>query len=110
MSDQPKTAATSPTAPSPQPASSDRQMQALIRAPVTKLYANGIGINSTSNDITLVFLEHGAPSGIVSMSYTTAKSVMDEISNAIKQYENNTGEKVKSINEISAISAARQKK
>jgi hypothetical protein len=103
MSDQPGSTS---GASAPKPLTPDqqrqRQIQAFLRAPVPKIYANGIGTALTASDISIILLDNGNPSGIVSMSYTTAKSLAKDVQTAIENFEKKTGERVKDIKELSS--------
>ena len=79
-----------------------RQMQAFLRAPVQKIYANGLGVNATATDISVVLLDNTNPVGILTLAYSTAKSLIIDVSTAIKTFEDRTGEKVKDINTLAA--------
>jgi hypothetical protein len=104
MSDQ---SASRATAPAPKPLTADEQqqlqLQALLHAPVPRIYANGIGTAPSSSDISVIFLDVGQPVVIVKLAYTTAKSLVMDIGAAIKHFEEKTGEKVKDIRELDAM-------
>ena len=65
-----------------------------------RLYTNGIAVAQTASDVSLVLLTNENPTGVLSLSYTTAKTVVDELSKAIKNFEAGTDYKVKSIEEL----------
>lgn len=103
MTDQPPTAPATPQPKSETPEQlQQKQLQAFLRAPVQRLYANGIGTATTAADVSVILLMHGAPTAIVSMSYTTAKSLVNDVGNAIKNFEDKTDEKIKGIKELQA--------
>lgn len=86
------------------------QVQAMLRAPVPRIYANGLATVSTPSDVSLIFLQHGAPSGILSMSYATAKTLVKDLGNAIQTFETNSNQKVKDISDAAAELAKNAKK
>jgi hypothetical protein len=105
MSNQPPTGPANPAQPKTQQQltpeqQAQRQIQAFMRAPVPRFYANGLGIGHTAADISVVFLGHGAPVAVATMSFPTAKSLVNDLSQAISKFEQETGEEVHDINEI----------
>jgi hypothetical protein len=94
-------------APAPAPVSAEaaRQqqiMQMALRGPVPRHYANGISVAMTPSDLSVVLLTNGSPTGVLSMSYITAKNLIDELTDAVKNFEKATSYKIKSVNEIDA--------
>jgi len=68
-------------------------------ATLPRLYANGVISGQTASDVTLVLLMNGTPSGTLNMSYETAKSLVDDLTNIVKNFEKVTGQTVTTINE-----------
>lgn len=87
----------------PGSSASPQQQQLLLNAlhsQIPSIYANGFGIISSASDLSLVMMINNNPVAVVSVAYTTAKSMMDDIAKALNQYERATKTKVKTINEI----------
>ena len=66
-------------------------MQTALRGGVPQFYANAVGVAQTSSDVSLVLLVNGNPAGILSMSYTTAKTLTTELDKALNNFEKATG-------------------
>jgi hypothetical protein len=63
------------------------QIQALMRAPMPRLYANGFGFAQTASDISVVLLHNNNPTGMLSMSYISAKSFLIDLGKTIEGIE-----------------------
>jgi hypothetical protein len=85
------------------PTAIERQLQAALSGQSPKYYANGIGLAATGTDITIIFLDGAVPAVAVTLAYATAKSLVHDLGEGIKSYEEKTGEKVKLINELMAL-------
>jgi hypothetical protein len=86
------------SAPPSKPRENDiTQLQALLRAPAPRIYANGLGTLSGPTDVAIIFLNHDTPAAIVNMSYSTAKSLVKDLSGQISQYEKQTNQVVLDI-------------
>ena len=79
-----------------------QQLQALLRAPVPRLYANGLGTATSAADIAVIFLTNDVPTAIINMSWTTAKSLVQDVSKMIDQFEKSSSQQVKDIATIAA--------
>jgi hypothetical protein len=75
-------------------------LQAMLRTPMPRLYTNTIAIAQSASDLSLLLLNVNTPVGLVSMSYTTAKSLVADLGNSLKEYEDATKEKLKTTGEI----------
>jgi hypothetical protein len=102
MSDQSSkpTAPQAPTAAQLAQAQQQAAVTAALRGAAPRLYANAIHTAQTSSDVSLILMSNFAAAGVVSMSYTTAKSLKNELDRVISQLEEATGQKVLSIDEI----------
>jgi hypothetical protein len=80
-----------------------QQMRAYLNAPVPRIFANGIGINGTATDITVLFLDGEAPAGTVTLAYPVAKTLVNEMTKVLAHFERKTGEKIKDIAELTAL-------
>lgn len=78
------------------------QAMAWLNAPVTRLYTNGFAIAQSNTDLTLVMLANGAPAAIASMSFISAKTLMEELQKAIKILEQNLGQPIPTMEEVAA--------
>jgi hypothetical protein len=90
----------SPPNPTSTPA---QQVRAMLAAPIPRIFANGIGIQATATDVSLVLLLHDNPAGIVTVAYPVAKAIVVELSKVLNIFETKTGEKIKDINELAAL-------
>ncbi|MCC0000119.1 MAG: hypothetical protein H6870_14300 [Methylobacteriaceae bacterium] len=103
MTDKSTTSNDAPDAGHASPSQTPQQtLQAVLRSPAPRFYANGIGMAITASDMKVIFLDNGAPMAFVSMSYNTAKSLALDLQSNIKKYEEKTGQKVIGINEAAA--------
>jgi hypothetical protein len=76
------------------------QLEAALSTPVMRIYANGFMVAQTPADMFVVLLSNGGPAAIVNMSYISARTLLDELTKSINQFENVTGEKIPSMVEI----------
>ena len=79
------------------PSDQQRQLQALLRAPVPKLHANGFGFAANATDVTVLLFDAEQIVGSVTFAYPTAKSLVAELDEAVKNFETKTGEKVRDL-------------
>lgn len=92
MSDQQPPAST----PTPQ------QQQVLlnaVRGQVPGIYANGFGIIGSASDLTVVLMLNNNPVAALSLSHISAKSLRNDLSKAIDQFEKATKQEIKTIPE-----------
>jgi hypothetical protein len=76
-------------------------MGAAFRNPmVPKLYGNLMVIGQSASDVSIIVATNGVPNAVVSMSYITAKSLIDDLSTAVEAVEKATGSAIPSIREI----------
>ncbi len=71
-----------------------------MRAPFIKTYANGIGFAATATDVSVLLFDNEQFVGSVVLAYPTAKSLVVELTDLIKNFEEKTGEKVKEIRDL----------
>jgi hypothetical protein len=76
------------------------KMNAALQSPVIKLYANGFLMGQSASDVVVVLTTNGAPSGILNLSYISAKSLSNDLSKLITEFETATGEKVPTAKEV----------
>ena len=100
MTDQPSTGHQASVA---EQARLQQQLQAIMRGGAPKIYANGIGLGATASDITVLLFDGNVPVGVVTLAYVTAKSLVEDLGDAIKTYEQKTGEKVRQIKELAPL-------
>jgi hypothetical protein len=78
-----------------------QQLQALLSNPmVPRFYGNAFAIAQTSADMSVIVLANGAPAGILSMSYSSAKTLLDEMNKAIQNFETAIGNPVLTNQEL----------
>jgi hypothetical protein len=75
-------------------------MQAALRGGLPQFYANGFGIAQTATDVSLVLLTNGNPTGVLSISYTTAKTLLSDLDRALKNFERATNSSLKTAAEL----------
>jgi hypothetical protein len=92
------------TRPNPEQA----QAQALLSAPVPRLYANGFVVAQTNSDVSVMLLLNGAPTALVSMSFISAKTLIEEMSRAMKFLEDSLGQEIPTMNEVAGKLSAMQ--
>jgi hypothetical protein len=83
-----------PTAPGfsariPQPAQLVGQLMS-----VQQLYANGFIINLTAADISIVMLRDNVANATLALSFTTAKTLCEQLGHAIKKLEDLTNKEI----------------
>jgi hypothetical protein len=107
MSDQPSAASPQGTAPplslTPEQLQQRQQQQALaaaMRGGVPLIYANSFAIVQTSSDVSIIMMANGNPAAMISLSYTSAKSLIPDLQTAVATFEEVSGQKIKTINEL----------
>ena len=79
------------------------QVKAAIESEtVPKIYANGFINSYGAADVVLVLQQNGQNMIVVNMSYTTAKTLSEKLSNLIKKFEQSTGHEIMSIDTVKA--------
>jgi hypothetical protein len=86
------------------------QAQSMLNAPVPRLYANGFAIAQTNSDVSVVLLLNGAPSAVLSMSFISAKTLIEEMGKAMQFLEDSIEQKIPTMNEVAAKLLAQQSK
>jgi|SRR5208282_307605 len=81
---------------------SPEQIRAMLNAPVPRLYANGFAVAQTAADISIVLLLNGAPAGVLTMSMTAAKTLVEQLNQPIGTYEKKTQSTIKTMEEVAA--------
>ena len=87
----------------PQTADKQQQgqlVQAMLRSPLPRFYANGFAIAQTNADVSVVLLTNGQPVGVLSMSYISAKNIVIQLGKSVEDFETAIGHKIKTIEEI----------
>ncbi|MGD0418466.1 MAG: hypothetical protein ABSA68_02615 [Xanthobacteraceae bacterium] len=97
MTDQSPPAGASETRVATQSPAQVRQMQALLRAPVPKIHANGIGMGANATDVTILLFDAEQLAGTLILPYSVAKSLANSLNEAIKNFEEKTGDKVREL-------------
>lgn len=88
-----------------------QQMQALLRAPGPKIHANGFGMGANATDVTVLLFDAEQPAGALVIAYPLAKSLAISLNEAVKNFEEKTGEEVKELNYlISKMMASEESK
>ena len=61
---------------------------------IQQLYANGFIINLTAADISIVTLRDNVANATLALSFTTAKTLCEQLGNAIKKLEDLTHKEI----------------
>jgi hypothetical protein len=77
-------------------------IQGAILGPAPKFYINGYGFAQTAADLSVVLQLHSQPIGVVNMSYTTAKSLLVDLTTILEKFEKSTGDKIKTFAELNS--------
>ena len=74
--------------------------QAISSTEVPKIYSNGFIVFRSNSDTGIVLQHNGQPAGVVSMSFTTAKSLMIKLGDVIREFEELVETEILTIDEI----------
>jgi hypothetical protein len=67
---------------------------------VPKLYMNGFVVGKSLSDMFIIAQTASKPLAMIQMSFTTAKTLAEDLSNLIQEFENQTGQKLLSMRDI----------
>lgn len=67
---------------------------------VQQLYANGFALNLTAADVGIVLLRDNVASANISLSFTTAKTLLETLKDAIDKLEKATGQTIMTIDVV----------
>ena len=84
------------------PEQTQAHAKAWLNAPVPRLYANGFAIAQTNSDMSVILLLNGAPGAVLSLSFISAKTLVDELGKAIKFVEEFLEQKIPTMGEVAA--------
>jgi hypothetical protein len=73
---------------------------AALRGAAPRFYANGFVTAQTASDAAIVLLANGAVTGVLNLSMISAKTLAGELMKLIDTFEQATGSKVPTIQEI----------
>ena len=86
------------------------QLQNIINSPIPRLYANGFIIAQTHSDVSVVLMLNAAPSAVLSMSFISAKTLIEELTKSMNFLESSLEQKIPSITEVAIkMTAAKSK-
>jgi len=75
--------------------------QNAIASPNTpKIYVNGFVTGQTPADVFVILQLNGIPSAVMNMSFTSAKSLAEDLGNLIKAIEASTNHNIMTIKEV----------
>ena len=77
-----------------------QQLQALLRAPVPRFYANGVALAGSASDVKIILLDAGSPVATVTLALPTARSLATDLMTALSRFEQMTGSQVAGIKEL----------
>lgn len=84
----------------PKTYAADEQIEALMRAPMPRIYANGFGIAQSASDLSVVLLHNNNPVAMVSMSFISAKSLLVDLGNALGDIESALKQPIPTIADV----------
>lgn len=67
---------------------------------VQQLYANGFVINLSAADLNVVILRDNVANATISMSFTTAKTLVEKLGEAVNRLEKITGNEIMTIDVV----------
>lgn len=67
---------------------------------IVKLYANGFSIVMSNSDVSILLTHNNAPAAVLNLSYTTAKSLFEKVSESIKVLEKKSGQPIMTSDDI----------
>jgi hypothetical protein len=77
-----------------------QQMQAVLQAPIMRLYANGFMMGQSAADIVIALLVNGVPSAVLNLSYMSAKTLQNNLAKLISEFERVTGQIIPIAEEV----------
>jgi|SRR5208282_6831826 len=72
----------------------ERVKKALLSGELPVLYANGFIIFLGQADIGLILQTNGRETHVLNISYTTAKTLVEQLGNTIRNFEEKTGQSI----------------
>ena len=79
-----------------------------MAAPIPRFYMNGFVFGQSFSDIALVMQLNGMPSAVVNMSFTTAKSLAQDLNALITNFEQATSHQIMSMGDVQSKTASDQ--
>lgn len=67
---------------------------------VIKIYVNGLTVGMSLSDVFMVVNSGPMPSAVIQMSFTTAKTMMQSLTQLITGFEENTGQPLLTMEDI----------
>lgn len=77
--------------------------EALKNPDISKLYVNGFVSGHSNADMLLLLLQNGTPSITLNMSFTTAKSLYQDLGDLISKFEALTNHTVMTIHDVANL-------
>jgi hypothetical protein len=85
-------------------------INALTSEETVKIYANGFINVHSSSDVSIVLQQHGKPVGVVNMSYTLAKTLVQQLGDLIIDLEEELGQEFPTTGDVEERRKSNQKK
>ena len=82
------------------PEQQQQMAMAALQGPTLKLYANGFIIAQTASDVVAVLLCNGVTVGVINLSHVSAKTLSEELTKAVTDFEKASGQKIRTVAEI----------
>ncbi|MEA5469964.1 hypothetical protein [Spirulina sp. 06S082] len=70
---------------------------------INNIYFNGFGLGVSKNDVLILLRRNGKPEVIINTSHITAKSFCNDLSEALKRFEENTNHVIPISEEIEQL-------
>ncbi len=67
---------------------------------IPRYYMNGLMVARSVSDVFVVMTRMGTPIGIVNMSFTTAKTLVQSLNSVLQELERKTGHEILTMEEI----------
>ena len=78
-----------------------QQVTAAVQDPaVPKLYVNGLTVGRSLSDLFIMIMNMGAPIGLVTMSFTTAKTLEEHLHRTLHELEKKIGKEFLTMDDI----------
>lgn len=88
----------------------DDVLSQVIGSDVPTYYANGFLSFMSHSDVGIVFQRHAQAVALLSLSYTTAKTLVTKLGALIQQLEERTGQSIMTTDEVDQANSRRESK
>jgi hypothetical protein len=85
----------------------DNQEQSMIEiiqsSELNSIYFNEFGIGVSKNDILILLKRNGKPEAVLNASHITAKALVNSLDQALKNFEDDTNQKILTSDELEKL-------